>query len=416
VARLLVLFVTAFVDMVGLTMILPLLPYYATEYGATATIVGVLISAFSIAQLLVAPAWGRYSDRFGRRPAIIAGLLITAVGYALFGLAGSVGLLLLSRVVQGLGGGTIGVVQAYVADASTPAQRTRSLGWLSAVTSLGAVVGPAIGSVLVRLGGQMLPGLAAAGFSGLVAVIGWKYLREMPMIRTPRPDRRSKADAIAGAALAAETGEVAVMPASSRTAIKRVLTRWREPAPRLIWTYALGIGAFYGTIPIVPLLLQDRLGVTQGTVGYFIMYLGGMGVLMRAFILGPLVDRLGEPRLARIGIALLAAGLAATAIGTTLPLIGVGFTLMPLGTACLFPCVTALLSGEVRSHERGLYLGVQQTFGGITRVGFPILAGLAMDRAGMGTPFAIGAALVLLSLPLMRGFRAAGGGAAQTAA
>lgn len=414
-ARLLVLFVTAFVDMVGLTMILPLLPYYATEYGATATVVGVLISAFSVAQLLVAPAWGRYSDRFGRRPAIIAGLLITALGYALFGLAGSVGLLLLSRVIQGLGGGTIGVVQAYVADASSPAQRTRSLGWLSAVTSLGAVVGPAIGSVLVRLGGQVLPGLAAAGFSGLVAAIGWKFLREMPVMRTPRPDRPRKEEAMAGGALAAETGEYPATPPSSRRAITRVLTHWREPAPRLIWTYALGIGAFYGTIPIVPLLLQDRLGVTEGTVGYFVMYLGAMGVLMRAFVLGPLVDRVGEPRLARIGMAFLAAGLASTAVGRTLLLIGLGFTLMPLGTACLFPCVTALLSGEVRSHERGLYLGVQQTFGGITRVAFPILAGLAMDRAGMGTPFAIGAALVLLSLPLMRGFSAAGG-AAKTAA
>jgi MFS family permease len=110
--RLLVLFVTAFVDMVGLTMVIPLLPFYATDLGASATVVGLLVSAFSVAQLAVAPVWGRFSDRYGRRPAILAGLLLTACAYVIFAFAGSVAVLLLSRLVQGLGGGTIGVVQA----------------------------------------------------------------------------------------------------------------------------------------------------------------------------------------------------------------------------------------------------------------------------------------------------------------
>lgn len=381
-------------------MLVPLLPFYATEFGANATVVGLLISAFSVAQLLVAPVWGRWSDRLGRRPAIVAGLLVTAVGYGLFAVASSVGLLLLSRLVQGLGGGTIGVVQAYVADASRPEDRTKSLGWLSAVTSLGAVVGPAIGSVLVRAGGQVLPGAASAVFSAAVAVFGWKYLKETNVLRTTT----------SAEVLLADSTEVPNLPPTERDAIRRVATHAGEPASRLIWTYSLGIGAFYGTIPIVPLLLADRLGVNEATVGYFVMYLGAIGVLMRAFMLGPLVDRLGEPRLARVGVVLLAAGLAVTAWAKGLPTIGLGFTLMPLGTACLFPAVTALLSGSVRSRERGLYLGVQQTFGGLTRVAFPIMAGFAMDRAGMGTPFAVGAVLVLLSLPLLKGFRPARGG------
>src|SRR5215470_5130893 len=133
--RLGILFVTAFVDMVGLTMIVPLLPYYATEFGSSAAMVGLLVSAFSIAQLAGAPLWGRFSDRYGRRPAILAGLAITAVAYVIFAFAGSVPALFLSRIVQGAGGGTIGVVQAYVTDASAPEQRTKSLGWLSAVPS-----------------------------------------------------------------------------------------------------------------------------------------------------------------------------------------------------------------------------------------------------------------------------------------
>jgi MFS family permease len=384
--RLLVLFVVAFVDMVGVTMIIPLLPFYATRYGASAVIVGVIVSAFSLAQLLMAPAWGRASDRHGRRPVIAVGLVVTAIGYATFAMAGSVAALLVARLVQGMGGGTIGVVQAYVADVSAPEHRTQSLGWLSAVTSLGAVLGPAIGSVLVRLGGQPLAGWGAAGFVLLVAIFGWTFLRES----------RTEIHV---------TGE---HPTPTRDALARVTTHWREPAPRLIWTYAIGIGAFYGIIPLVPLLLGLRFGITEETIGYFIMYLAGVGVLMRSFALGPLARRLGEPRLARFGVVSLAAGLAATAVPDGWPMLAVGFTLMPVGTACLFPAVTSLLSQVVRQRDRGLWLGIQQTYGGITRVAFPVLGGLAIDAAGVGAPFAAAAALLLLlALPLTRGIQPA---------
>src|SRR4029077_11417471 len=216
---------TAFVDMVGLTMIVPLLPFYATELGASATIVGLLVSAFSVAQLAVAPVWGRFSDHYGRRPAILAGLMLTGCAYVIFAFAGSLPVLLISRLVQGLGGGTIGVVQAYVADASSPEQRTKSLGWLSAVTSLGAVVGPAFGSLMVALGGQKLPGLAAAALSVLVAAFAWRYLRESREMRLSESHH-------------------APSTTTGRAAIAQVLSHWHEPAPRLIWIYAVAIGAF----------------------------------------------------------------------------------------------------------------------------------------------------------------------------
>jgi MFS family permease len=390
-AQLLVLFVTAFIDMVGLAMIVPLLPYYATEFGASATVVGMLVSAFSVAQLLVAPVWGRFSDRYGRRPAILAGLLVTAVAYAIFGVAGSVLALLISRVVQGLGGGTIGVVQAYVADASTPAERVKSLGWLSAVTSLGAVVGPAFGSAAVALGGRPAPGLAAALLSLLVAAFAWRYLEEPKLAATT------------------SGSNLATTRLTSRQAVTRVLTHWGEPASRLIWIYAVGIGAFYGTIQIASLLLMQRLGVTERNVGYFVMYLGAMGVIVRTLVLGRMVDALGEPRLARLGVVLLAAGLVATGLAHGPLLLFVGFTLMPLGTAFLFPCVTGLLSGAVRTAERGLFMGVQHTFGGVSRVIFPIGAGVLIDRFDVGVPYWVAGLCVLATLPLTRGMARTGG-------
>jgi len=380
--KLIILFITAFVDMVGFVIVLPLLPYYAKAFGANALLVGVLISSFSVAQLAVAPLWGRASDRYGRRPMIIAGLALSAAAYLVFAFAGSVWLLLVSRVVQGMGGGTIGVVQAYVADATPPDQRTRSLGWLSAVTSLGAVVGPAFGSFLDQAGGRSAPGLAAAALATLIAAFAWRFLRESKEPHAP------------GAAHAAAPGT------PGRVALRRVVSHPSEPASRLIWIYTIAIGAFYGTGPTMPLLLSARLGVTEHTIGYFFMYFGAMGVVARAGLLGWVLSRLGEARLSRLGIVLLASGLCLLSLAHGYPALLTSMTLMPLGTAFLFPCVTGLLSQVVPGADRGLYMGVQQTFGGASRVAFPVAAGFAMDRFGYGTPFMIAAVMVLVTLPL----------------
>jgi len=378
--KLTVLMITAFVDMLGLAMIIPLLPFYATKMGASATIVGVLIAAFSIAQLASAPAWGRFSDRYGRRPALLVGLLVSAVAYVFFAYASTLWLLLLSRIIQGFGGGTIGVVQAYVADASDPNDRAKSLGWLSAATSLGAVVGPAIGSVLIRWG-HHAPGIASAVFCVLVSVFAAIYLRE------------SKDDTPV-------TSEHDIVPQTGAGAIWSVITRPKEPAQRLIWIYAVGIGAFYGTAPTLPLILANRLPITEANVGFFVMYLGGMGVIVRAGILGRMIEWLGEARLTRLGLVLLAMGLAlVAAVHSYLTLI-VALTLMPLGTAFVFPCVTAMLSRVVPKRHRGLYMGVQHTFGGISRVVFPLAAGVAMDNLGLGFPFVVAGVLVLSTLLL----------------
>ncbi len=392
-ARLIVLFVVAFVDMVGAVMILPLLPFYATDLGGSATVVGVLISAFSLAQLIVAPLWGRMSDRLGRRPAILFGLGVTAVSYLVFAFANTIGLLFLSRLVQGVGAGTIGVVQAYVVDATTGAQRTKAIGWFTAVTSLGAVAGPALGSVLIAVGGRHAPGLVAAGLALVTALFAWLYLAESKGMHLTG-EHPAPASPVPAAAPAPQG------PRPVREALMHVVTHWHEPAPRLIWIYAIAIGAFYGTGPTVPLLLTERFGLTAKGIGYIFMYLGGMGVVVRAGILGWMVDRFGEARLTRGGIVLLAAGLAICAGAHSWPVLFLGLTLMPLGTAFLFPCLTGIFSRTVPAAERGLYMGVQHTFGGVSRVLFPLLAGVLMDAFGRSTPFWVAALMVLATLPI----------------
>ncbi len=379
--------VTAFVDMLGFIIIYPLLPFYATRMGANAAMVGALIAAFSVAQLISAPAWGRLSDRYGRRPAILTGLLISAGAYILFAFAGTIWLLFLSRIVQGLGAGTIGVVQAYVADITEGKDRAKALGWLSAVTSLGAVIGPAIGSLLVRLGGHTAPGLGSAALCILVSGFALKFLRESRALESTA--ERAIPKAITGSG-----------------AIRGVITHPREPAARLIWIYAIAIGAFYGTGALLPLILADRLQVDEQNVGYFIMYLGGIGVIVRTGVLGRMIEWLGEVSLARLGLVLLGVGLALVAYMRSYTIAAISFTLMPLGTAFIFPCVTAMLSRAVSVRERGLYMGVQHTFGGVSRVAFPLLAGYAMDTLGKGVPFLAAGAMVVSALLLTKSMEA----------
>ncbi len=381
--KLVVLMFTAFVDMVGSTMILPLIPFYATRMGANGAMLGVILASYAVAQLVSAPGWGRFSDRYGRRPAILVGLLVSSAAYVVFAFTDTLPLLLISRFVQGVGGGTVGVLQAYVADSMRESDRAKSLGWLSAATSLGVVVGPAFGSFLTLLWGRRAPGLGAALLCLAISAFASRYLREsserMSVERAARP--RSHA---------------------TRGALIHVIDHPSEPAARLILIYAVAMGGFYGTSQFMPLVLANRFHVTEKNVGYFFMYFGLMGVIIRAMLLGPVVRRLGEPRVARLGIVFLAAGLCLMAVSESWGTLFGSFTLMPLGTAFLFPCVTALLSVAVPAGERGLQMGVQQSYGGIARVVFPLSAGLIVDRFGTGVPFMLAGLLVLATLGLSR--------------
>ena len=374
--------VTAFMDMVGVLMIIPLLPFYAKHMGAGGFVVGMLVSSFSVAQLLMAPVWGRLSDHYGRRPALIVGMTASAIAYVIFAYADSLWLLFFSRLVQGAGGGTVSVIQAYVADALEPKDRAKGLGWLSAATNAGVALGPLLGAVALKWGTPG-PGLLAAGLSVLNIAFAWKFLTE-------------SRDMIEAAAVRSKPR----VPGRSRLAVARVASHPNEPASRLIWIYAIAIGAFQGSTAILALFLAARFGVTEKTIGFFFAYIGVLSVVTRALILGPAVDKYGEARLSRIGLTLLAIGLAllpfmrpaANPLLTYLPL-ALAVALIPLGTAFTFPCVTSRLSRVVPSSDRGLYMGVQQTFGGAARVLFPVIYGFLFDRV-MGLPFILAAALV----------------------
>jgi MFS family permease len=376
-AKLAVLIVTNFVDMVGLLMIIPLLPFYAREMGGGALIVAILMGAFTAAQLVSAPWWGRFSDRYGRRPALLVGLTAAGIAYLVFAFANSIWLLLLSRIVQGAGGGTVGVIQAYVADSVEPANRAKALGWLSAATNVGVAIGPALGSAALRLGSRG-PGLAAASLCLINIYFAWRFLRESRDMTEAHEKK----------------------PRASRTVIARVVTHPGEAAPRLIWIYAIAMGAFSGLMAILALFLADRFGVSKDNIWIFYTYVGAISVITRAGILGRMVDRYGEAYLSRIGLTLLATGLATLPLARGYISLAISVALIPLGTAFTFPCVTSMLSRVISSRERGLYMGVQQTFGGLGRVVIPLWAGFSYDHFGKTVPLFTSAVLVLGTIAL----------------
>lgn len=389
-----VLMATVFVDMIGFTMVLPLLPFYATRLGADASLVGILIAAHPFAQLAVSPFWGRLSDRYGRRPLILAGLMASAAAYVLFGLAESLWLLFASRLVQGAGGGITGVVQAYVADSVGPEERTKALGWLTAATSAGVMIGPASGSLATYLGPEG-PGFMAAGLCVLNILFAWKWL--------PEPRKESQT-----AELSAQSGppKPPVPKRSLRSSFAEVLFHPTAPVSALIWVYAIGMMAFMAMNGVLGLYLKDIFGITEKTIGYFYAYVGGISLVMRGLLLGPAVRRFGEVGVTRLGAASLVLGLAGIPFVTNVVGLALIIVFVPVGTALLFPATTSLVSRGSSRSETGQILGVQQSFGGVARMIGPLWAGFVYQQFGKRYPFWMAAALMLsvsfLTLRLQR--------------
>jgi multidrug resistance protein len=372
--RLVVLIAVNFVDMIGFMIVLPLLPFYALKLHASPETIGVLIASFSIAQLLAAPVWGRVSDRYGRRPALLIGLSASAVAYVVFGLADSVWLLLLSRVVQGAGGGTTGVAQAYVADTIEPGDRARALGWLSAATSAGVMVGPAIGSFSAHLG-QAAPGIIAAALCLTNVFFAWKWL----------PESRKE-----------PVGGVARIQRPLWHPAWMALRHPATPIGRLLWIYGVGMIAFSSMTSVLALYLGAEFGVNEKTIGYVFLYVGILSFVMRSLLLGPIVDRIGETWAMRIGTGLLVLGLVLYPIPRDLWTLALVIPLVPIGTALLFPATTSLMSRHSDPGELGTTMGVAQTFAGLARVMAPLLATMLFQRLGHGWPFYVAGAFVAL--------------------
>ncbi len=384
-----VLIAVACIDMLGFAMIFPLLPFYALEMNISPQFIGVIIASFSVAQLLAAPLWGRVSDRYGRRPALLIGLTASTISFVVFGFANSFWLLLLSRIIQGAGGGTTGVLHAYVADTIPAEDRARSLGWLSAATSAGTMIGPVIGSTAAYWG-QAAPGLVAASLCAVNIVFAWGWLEESSTVDDDSRNRKRKPVWHSAWIIA------------------------RHPArtvSRLVWIYAIGMLAFSSFTSVIALFLGSEFGVNERSIGYVFLYIGFLSVVMRSLLLGPVVTRLGETWSMRLGAIALIAGFITYTLATGFWTLALVMPLVPIGTALLFPTTTALTSRWVEKSELGTTMGTAQTFAGMSRTIAPLIATTLFQRVSPAMPLYVGASYIVVVLFLS--LRVQDGGASK---
>ena len=369
--------VVAFVSTLGEFLVVALLPFFAQRYGASDFEVGVLVSAFALASMATAPLWGRLADRSGRRPALLLGLLVSAGGYLVFGVAQSLELLLLGRLVQGAGAGTVPVVFAYIADSVTGERRAEGIGWVTAVTSSAAMVGPAVGSFAAQVH-PVGPGAVAAALSLAAAAFALAWL----------PESRQRGEG-------EQAGETRY---SILGAVGRVVARPLRPLNLLIWIYAAGQIGMAGMTAIIGLYLGRRFGVDESNIGLFFFYLGGLSIAFRVLVLGRAVRRWGEVTVLRVGAVSFGVGLIATPFATGLWALGAAIFLVPLGTSLLFPCTTSQVSKRAPgSGVVGQVLGVQQAYGNASKIAAPLAAAYLFQELSPEVPFVVIGAILLVA-------------------
>ena len=368
-----VLFLTVFIHLLGFGILLPLLPYYAETYGANGMTVGLLNTSFSLMQFVFAPIWGRLSDRVGRRPIIIGSLVVTAGSYLLFAMATSLPILFFSRMLAGIAGGVIPTTQAYIADTTTPAERTKGMGMIGAAFGLGFIFGPAIGGILSRHG-YAVPAFVACGLSLLAGVLAVFVLPE------------SLPTAKRAAAIAMRRAAPTLVHALRRPTVGLVLM--------LFFLGTLAFSMLEGTFALIG-EHSYRLGPRE--IGYFFAFVGVVSAIMQAGIVGMLAKRFGERALIVAGFGLMTIGLG---LSGTLPVFGLLVALMgvvSMGSGLTTPSLAGLISVSSTAEEQGGILGVYQSLGSLARAAGPFLGGVAFDRLGHGSPLLTGGLLMGLS-------------------
>lgn len=373
-----VLFFVCAIDVLGFGILIPLVPYMATQFGATPALITPILGIYSLFQLAGAPLWGTLSDRYGRRPILMMSMLGACGSYLLLAVTGSVPMLFVSRALAGFMAGNISAAMAYASDISTEANRARSLGLVGAAIGIGFMLGPAIGGALagehLNNANFLRPALVSAALS-LVAALLVLFLL---------PESRS----------AGRRGADASQARRSRFELLREqpVLRWLTLATLLVTfsqsmldsTFAIWAMARYHVGPL--------------TVGVALLVLAIVAVGMQTAGVRRLVPRLGEYRLAWVGIACWVCGMLAVAVSSSLLLVLPGLVLCGLGAGAFTPSASALASQEAQTHNRGAVLGTFQTGTSLARVIAPFVSGLIFERFGPGAPFLLGGVVTLQAL------------------
>ena len=364
-----IVFTTVVIDLIGFGLVLPILPLWAEQIGASPVQIGLVTASYAVAQLLFAPVWGRLSDRHGRRPIILISLAGSAVAALIIGFAGTLVVLLIARTLQGIAGASYAAAQAYVADITTAKDRARGMGLIGAAFGLGFVLGPAIGAVFSSID-QRLPFFVASGLAAVNLLIAYRRLPE-----SRAPDR----------------AEVSEAPVPRLALVRRALSS-RDLAP-LVWLSFVATFAFVGMETTFALFGERRFSYDPVQIGLLFTFIGVMAVFSQGYLVGRVVDRWGESRVMLAGLLGTAVGLLLVAVSHDLWLLLVALAALAVASGLVFSTTTALISLAAGEREQGTILGLSASVGGAARIGAPLVATALFQHAGIAVPLVVGAAL-----------------------
>ena len=389
-ASLAVIFGIVFIDLVGFGIVIPILPLYAERFGASPLVVGGLLAVYSLMSFLFAPVLGRLSDRIGRRPVLLVSILGSSLGFLIMGLAGSLPLLFLGRIIDGITGGNISTAQAYIADITPPHERSKGMGLIGAAFGLGFIFGPAIGGVMSHFS-LAAPLLFAAGLAALNAAAVYFFL----------PESLSK--------------EHRTRPAEPASVVQSLKPAKGSVLAIVVGAYFFNTVAFSLLTATYPLFASHRFGCGAAQIGYIFAGMGIVGALIQGGLMGLLIKRFGDSRLAAAGTLLLCGGLlllpGSPSVAVLLAVTGV----IGLGHALVVTPLNGLASRISGASEQGKVLGTMQSTSSLGRIAGPLLGGwllnldLVRAQNDFGrSPYWTGAVIMLIACGLTLCIRVSG--------
>lgn len=379
--RLAAIFLVVFIDLLGFSLILPLLPYFAKTFNASDFQIGLLVAIYAGAQLVSAPILGRLSDRYGRRPLLLISIFGTALGFLLLGVANSLLLLFAARLIDGLTAGNISIAQAYISDITDAKNRAKGLGMIGAAFGLGFIIGPAAGGALSQVG-YTVPAFVAFGLSAVNLLLVNFWLPESLSV-----ERRAEISAAKRPALS---------PRSLLEALRRPLV-----GPLLHTRFFFGL-AFSLFQTIFSLYALERFNLSVQQTGYILAYVGLLSVFTQGFAIGRLTARFPETRLIMVSTVLMTVGLAGWAAAPSVPFLLVSMLPTAVAGGILNTVINSAVTKAVSPVEIGGMLGLSSSLEAFTRVIAPSLGGLMLQfggqwfgqRAGTSVPGIVAALLM----------------------
>lgn len=376
-----IIFLITFIDLLGFGIVIPIIPSYAEAgFGASDMMVGLVVASFSFAQLLFTPLWGRLSDRIGRRPVLLFGLALTVISYIMFGMAHSLEMLIVSRLLAGIGGANISAAQAYISDVTRPEERARGMGLIGAAFGLGFVFGPLIGGTLVGYG-YSIPGFAAAILSAIALVVAFFALPESLKREGPQ----------ATATTVSSFSLQQLFEALKRPRIGMLLV--------LFFLITFGYANIYATFPMIS---TREFGYTEREVGYLFAFIGVIGAITQGGLIRVLGGRFEERVLFLAGAVLTSIGLAAIPFAPDTWMLLLVLAVLSLGTGVMTPSCLSLISQHADERQQGGILGINQALGALGRVLGPIWGAFVFQALGTAWPFLTGGIVLFVVVGLTR--------------